>query len=436
MDRSVPNGTCVLFCLLSLAIGSVATGAKAPRGISAEAYGRTLTAAKNRLALEAYEKRNAEITPWVEGAVRANTNNAALLYYQACLLRPEPDEAIKHKIRPNTGPTTQIRTYLGHCLTMIEVVETASRIPACTWWVWPEGRLNWEPLRREIGLVRDILLVDAGTLAVDGHYRVALERCLTVRRIARHIRDAPELHIVEAGGHTRTLYTIKIVLGMMLPDADVLTWFQDQFAVIPESRRPFAKKLRARVKAQLDGMRMYPDHLRRCKERAIGEADGQRAKENIRNLTDEQFRSRAREGLAQLTDSLLEIIDSEATYEEKLSKVQGLCNEMMEDDATDPVVKGFISPSGMNMKKLIDRSYSLQVEHAAYVNGTKVAVEIYLILAKTGRLPEKLPDHLPKDPFTGRDFVYEITDEGFALRCQGKDFKERKKSLLEFKVKE
>ena len=112
----------------------------------------------------------------------------------------------------------------------------------------------------------------------------------------------------------------------------------------------------------------------------------------------------------------------------------GLCNEMMEDDATDPVVKGFISPSGMNMKKLIDRSYSLQVEHAAQVNGTKTAVEIFLIRAKTGRLPEKLPDHLPKDPFTDRDFVYEITDEGFALRCQGKEFLTRKKSRLEFRV--
>ena len=109
---------------------------------------------------------------------------------------------------------------------------------------------------------------------------------------------------------------------------------------------------------------------------------------------------------------------------------------MMEDDATDPIVKGFISPSGMNMKGQIVLAYSRgHIEHEARVNGTKAAVEIYLVLAKTGDLPEKLPDHLPKDPFTSLDFGYEITDEGFALRCHGEDFKERKKSLLEFKVK-
>jgi len=62
-------------------------------------------------------------------------------------------------------------------------------------------------------------------------------------------------------------------------------------------------------------------------------------------------------------------------------------------------------------------------------------VEVYLALANAGQLPEKLPDHLPKDPFTGRDFIYEITDEGFALRCQGKDFLNRKYRLLEFKIK-
>ena len=78
--------------------------------------------------------------------------------------------------------------------------------------------------------------------------------------------------------------------------------------------------------------------------------------------------------------------------------------------------------------------YDFQVEQEAWINGIKTAVEVYLVLAKTGKLPEKLPDHLPKDPFTGKDFGYEITDEGFALRCAGEEFKKRKKSLLEFRV--
>jgi hypothetical protein len=71
----------------------------------------------------------------------------------------------------------------------------------------------------------------------------------------------------------------------------------------------------------------------------------------------------------------------------------------------------------------------------AHINGIKVALEVYLNVAKTGQLPKTLPVGLPKDPFTGRDFVYEITNEGFALRCQGEDFQGRGKQVLEFKVK-
>jgi hypothetical protein len=88
------------------------------------------------------------------------------------------------------------------------------------------------------------------------------------------------------------------------------------------------------------------------------------------------------------------------------------------------------------MGRLIDREwYPYQVMHQARINGIKAAVEVYLVLAKTGRLPEKLPEYLPKDPFTSEDFVYEITDEGFALRCQGEDFQKGRRTLLEFKVK-
>ena len=90
---------------------------------------------------------------------------------------------------------------------------------------------------------------------------------------------------------------------------------------------------------------------------------------------------------------------------------------------------------GVGMDYELDRHYPFLIGHQAHTNGIKAAVEVYLTLAKTERLPEKLPDFLPKDPFTGRDFVYETTDEGFALRCQGEEFLRRKNRFLEFKVK-
>ncbi len=439
MIRFIRMQGCVVFCLLLIALGVTVsfggTGAKTPNPSEArEAYVRALADAENRRALEAYEKRNAEITPWAGDSVPANTDNAALLYYQACLFVPEPNEDFRYKIRPGAELTKELKTYLGQCLLVIEMVETASRIPGCTWAAWPEGAPDWAPLRQKIGLITDVLLVDAEMLAVEGHYRVALERCLTVRRIVQHLGNDPELYMFETGVDGLSLYTIKNVLGVMPPDADTLTWFRGQFAVVPGPRLSFAKTLWGRIKIQLDAMKTHPDHLRRLRDAAVREAEGEQDKEAIRNLTDEQFRMRAREGLARFADSILRILDSEAAHELKLAQMEGFVDEMMKDNATDPVVKGITSY--MNMKGQIGLFYAGQIiEHEARINGTKTAVEVYLVLAKTGKLPEKLPDYLPKDPFTGHDFGYEITDEGFALRCQGQEFLTRMKSLLEFKVR-
>ena len=399
-----------------------------PTGMGVEAS-RAIAAAKDRRAEEAYEKRNAEITPWVEDGTPPKQGNAALLYYQAFLLRPEPPEAIKYKIHSVTEPTKQFRTYLGHCLPMIEIIEIASRMP-CIWGVWPERRLSMVALRKEVGPIQDILLLDARTLAADGHYRVALERCLTVRRIARHLSEDPELYIYSTGFDMLPLNVVGDVLGVMPPDADILTWFRGQFAVVPGPRLSYAETLQGRVKRFLNHMRTTPKSLRYNKNLAIREAEGEQAKENVRNLTDEQFLARAGKGLARFTDSMFRVLDSEMTYEQKLVQMHGLFNEKMKGDNTDPVVKSVIT-----MVEGIDRGYSSLVEHTAYVNGTKAAVEVYLVLAKTGHLPEKLPEHLPKDPFTGKDFVYEITDEGFALRCQGETFQGLGKRRLEFKVR-
>lgn len=407
------------------------TEAEAPKptGMGVEA-GRAIAAAKDRRAEEAYEKRNAEITPWAEDGTPPNQGNAALLYYQAFLLRPEPPKAIKYKINSVSEPTRQIRTYLGHCLPVIEIVEIASRMPQCIWGVWPERRLSMVASIDEIGHIQNILLMDARTLAVDGHYRAALERCLTVRRFARHLSEDPELYIYMASFDTLHLNMIGDLLSVMPPDAEILTWFRGQFAVVPGIRLSYAETLQRRVKRFLNRMRATPKFLRYHKNLAIREAEGEQAKENIRNLTDEQFLARACEGLARFLDSMFRVLDSEMIYEQKLVQMNGLFNEKMKGDNTDPVVKNMISMVGR-----IDRNYSSLVEHTAYVNGIKAAVEVYLALANAGQLPEKLPDHLPKDPFTGRDFIYEITDEGFALRCQGKMFQGWSKRRLEFKVK-
>ena len=427
---------CGIIVLLLIAANVTAfseteTEAPKPTGMGLEAS-RAIAAAKDRRAEEAYEKRNAEITPWVEDGIPLKQGNAALLYYQAFLLRPEPPEAIKYKIHSVTEPTKQFRTYLGHCLPTIEIVEIASRMP-CIWGVWPERRLSMEALRRGLGPIQDILLMDARALAADGHYRVALERCLTLRRIAKHLSEDPELYIFSTPFERYALRMVRYVLGVIPPDADILTWFRGQLGVVLGAPPSYAKRLQELVKAQLKHIRTHPARLARLRNLLVEGADDEQAKENARNLTDEQFLLRTSGGLQSFLDSIFRILDSEIAYEHKRAKMQRIISKLTEADDTDPLTKNILIM--INMREQINREYTSYVEHQAYINGVKAAVEVYLVVAKTGQLPETLPDGLPKDPSSGRDFVYEITDEGFALRCQDKKFLSRSSRRLEFKVK-
>jgi len=228
------------------------------------------------------------------------------------------------------------------------------------------------------------------------------------------------------------LITIQHVLGVMAPDANILKWLRAQFAIVQGPRPRVGEFLRTKVRDSLSHMRKTPTSLQYHKSLAVEMAADEQVKEAIRNLTDEQFLLRAREELERFLDAICRVLDSEMTYEQKLSHIHGLISKNMEEHSTEPLARAIISVSSLNVKGRIDRLYPLHIEHVAHADGFKAAVEVYLVVAKTGQLPEKLPSHLPKDPFTGQDFVYEITGEGFALRCQGEDFR---KSFLEFKVK-
>ena len=79
--------------------------------------------------------------------------------------------------------------------------------------------------------------------------------------------------------------------------------------------------------------------------------------------------------------------------------------------------------------------YTISTRLGSHSNAIKAAIEIYIIKAKTGKLPDALPAGLPPDLFSGKDFAYEKTKDGFILRCQGKDLGKDEFYQYEFKVK-
>ena len=154
-------------------------------------------------------------------------DNAALLYYQAMLLRPELDFATFvpfDRVLSGDDPNEMVREYLNlpDSRQAIRIAESASKILDCSWGI---DRSQGLTLLKEWRNLARLLEVDARTLAVDGEYLTALERCLSIQRFARHFNDEGILsYLISMPIDFRSMRCIHYILGSMPPDRNTLIW--------------------------------------------------------------------------------------------------------------------------------------------------------------------------------------------------------------------
>jgi hypothetical protein len=67
------------------------------------------------------------------------------------------------------------------------------------------------------------------------------------------------------------------------------------------------------------------------------------------------------------------------------------------------------------------RIYTLKTRIEAHANAVRAGIKICLVRAESNRLPQTLPEGLPKDAFSGEGFEYKRTEGGFVLRCRVPD---------------
>jgi len=376
----------------------------------------------------------------VDGAtLPPDPDNAALLYYQAFLLRPEPDadtsESI-HKVLRGEEPDEKLRKYLNQsdCRDTIEFTEAAAQLPQCDWgircsrgvWARLPQLVHFRPLSY-------LLSAEARVLAADGDYRAALDRCMTMRRFAGHVGDDTFITYLVSLEIDRLAHRCtQVVLESMPPNIDMLTWLRGQLVVVQDVIPSFIRAIEMDFELGIQSLRINPDNLESLynfeslRENLAEKADDENTRDKILGLTDEELIVFIREQCENFFNTVFHVMDSGMTYEQKSLEIQRL-SQIMEDKY--PVIYYLYT-------RRIAEYYNLKVRNDAQFNTLKAAIEIYLIKAQTGQLPETLPAGLPKDPYSSKDFGYEITEEGFTFHSQGKDFQGRGGKLLEFKVKQ
>jgi hypothetical protein len=357
-----------------------------------------------------------------------------LLYYQAFLSRPEPDFDTFlqiNKVLRGAKSDEKVREYLDMVETRetLRIAEAATEILDCSWGIM-RSKGGLMTILGELRQLAFLLEADARTLAADGKYRAALERCLSIRRLAQHIADEATLgYLSSMPLHWRAFQCVQYVLSSMPPDRDTLTWLQSQISTVQGAPPPPGRAMEITLDDILKFFRMYPEFLATWRESLPELIEDESARQEILNLTDEELLQQARESYNRFLASVNRVIGSDMPYTQKYVVLQELKEELVNHPVDDPVdILWLFLPSN------VVKQHNIYVRGIANFNGTRAAIEIYMVKAETGQLPEMLPAHLPKDPFTGKDFEYDTAKDGFVLRCREKEIGENKLWEYEFSI--
>ena len=334
-------------------------------------------------------------------------DNAAVLYYKAFIILKEPNEDVKKmmtalregKIKPND----EIRQCLQDNRYVIEFVETAATVRDCDWgYDISKGLDLLAPELSKLRMTAFLLTAKAQTLAEEGDYKAALSTCLTIHKMARHVGDRLMISYL-VGNSLNTLANNRIeeILSRMPDDIEILTWLKNQVfdiasrtstikgALNSEREIAFQQIRKEKIGTILEELANVPDGLPRD------------SIEKVRNGDEEFFRA-SREYYSNFVTSMQTAF--ELPYPQSRKQIEELNEKAKKEAAGNPpaILSAALWPN-------VTRICSIEVKTGTHFNALKVAIDIYIINAKTGRLPNTLPADLPRDMFSGKDFEYEKT---------------------------
>ncbi|HUT45406.1 MAG TPA: hypothetical protein VMX36_03940 [Sedimentisphaerales bacterium] len=368
----------------------------------------------------------------VSPAIAYPPDNAAVLYYKAFLILKEPSEDVKKmmadlrdgKIKPND----EIRQYLQDNRYVIEFVETAAGVRDCDWgYDISKGFDVMLPELSKIRMTAFLLTAKAQILSEEGDYKAALGKCLTIHRMARHVGDRLLIsNLVGIALNALANKHIGEILSQVPDDIETLTSLKNQIYDITSRANSLKAAMSSEREIALQQIRK--ENIGTILD-SLGDVPDGMSKESIEKVRngDEEFFRASREYYSNLVTSVLVALD--LPYPESHKQLKQLSEKAEKQAADNPaaILSAALWPA-------VTRICTLDVRARTHFNALKAAIDIYIVRAKTGRLPDTLPAGLPRDLFSGKDFEYEKTKDGFVLSFQSKDLDKDEISKYEFKV--
>jgi hypothetical protein len=363
-------------------------------------------------------------------------DNAALLYYQSYIAYEKADDTMQDMVsdlsRGGIEPNERIRKHIENCRGAINLAVAAAEVPNCNWGLkYSDG---FEMLLSHLAQTRKLAFIigaETRILAADGNYWQALDHSLTLRKMSKHIGDETIISLLVASALGKMADNhIQYLLAEMPQDLKTLTWLKSQLAVIDS--KSLSSKATTNYERELSLEHMHLDKLKKLLEIVRGEPvkPGSKEAEQLRNV-DQTTIDKNRIYYIKHMDTLQTILSTPMNYAKvyaELKKLHEQPHKDLAENKIDAYVTSIVSPA-------FDKIVSVETRDKTFSNAVRAAIEIYIQKAQTGQLPETLPAGLPRDLFSGKDFRYEKTKDGFILRCRAKDLDKNETYSYEFKVK-
>ncbi len=323
-----------------------------------------------------------------------------------------------------------IEQYIEKNRQVLEFLIAAADTPNCDWgFDYSKGFELTMPNLAQLRRATYLIGAEAKLLAEKGDYKMALERCLSMHKMALHAADKTLVsYLVAIAISARANGAIQSILKETPEDSEILYRLKEQFIQI-EDKFPLLKDCIV-FEGQVCATAMQKE-----KVQAIMEISSDRVTSNPKMAerilsADDDFFKRNRDYWFKSIDTYKTTLESGLPYPQTCMKLGELGQKIIQEAEENPdatLTSISLPPLG--------KIYDIAVRRKTHSNAIKAAIEIYIIKAKTGKLPDALPADLPRDLFSGKDFKYEKTRDGFVLHCQGKDLGKNKIYEYEFKVK-
>jgi len=358
-------------------------------------------------------------------------DNAAVLYYRAFTLYESPDDIgpmLWDYWKGNIELNEKIEEHLTKNRRVIDIVLDAAGVDHCDWGLdYSQGTEVLLPPHHKAREVFALLAADAKMQADRGDYRKALGHCMSIYRMARHLNERPIIcYLIAAAINAANHRCMSQILSDMPQDMETLTWLRDEIAEL--DKRPFSIEPVLSWKRQAGIISMSPEKIGNTVRSGLD--DGPFKEKVLKKIleADEQFFDRNKAYWNEYMTAVQAAFD--LPYPQAYSKLKLLDEKPSKEFSknSDATLTAACSPAWLKI-------YTISTRLGSHSNAIKAAIEIYIIKAKTGNLPDALPAGLPPDLFSGKAFQYEKTKDGFVLRCRGKDLARDINHQYEFKVK-